>query len=514
MDINNLIAQTKALSWEDPTSQIESLSFENTFDDCLPLVGHVISQKTHNNQSVYAALSKAWEFTVLFSFAVLGPNKFLFKLSKQEHLLKIQKQLTWNVNGSLIILQLWNPQPTLGELPLNKAPFWIQIHGLPLINMTTKTAISIGKGLGNLLKVDDLSGAKTTFKSYLRILMEIEVDNPLKPAFSFRRNGGEPLWIFLKYERLDIYYCSCGRISHKSANSMATPEERTPIRYAVSLKVNIFSNLLPSSPSLNTNPTKDTSQTQPSNPQISAMGLNQLSETGLSPNLFAKPTLNPTQPALSSKQQEISPPEHTLATDMSQPFSSTINATINTFSTASTQINPTTQPTIPHLFPTSQSSNQPSPQHPISLYPNQLNLEPSLSIILPFNPTKPPSPLPTSENIFTSTVISNFKNLLAKKSSHKPATNSKKTISTKTPQASPSFPNLITPMKSTPPNYNPSLVKKKRARLFGVLLPHKRGIGFSSLIAPTPDEMENPILMDITPKPPLQLPTRSYFKVS
>jgi hypothetical protein len=87
------------------------------------LVGHVISQKTHNNQFVFATVSKAWEFAIPFSFVVLGSNKFLSKLSKQDHLLKIQKQVTWNANGLLIILQLWNPQATLGELPLNKAPF-------------------------------------------------------------------------------------------------------------------------------------------------------------------------------------------------------------------------------------------------------------------------------------------------------------------------------------------------------------------------------------------------------
>jgi hypothetical protein len=98
-----------------------------------------------------------------------------------------------NVNGSLITLQLWHPQATLGELPLNKAPFRIQVHGLFLINMTTKIAISIGKGLGNLIKFDEMSGAKTTFKSFLRLLVEIEVDNPLKPGFSFCRNGGDPL---------------------------------------------------------------------------------------------------------------------------------------------------------------------------------------------------------------------------------------------------------------------------------------------------------------------------------
>jgi hypothetical protein len=69
------LVRTEALSWDDPSSQIANLSAETAQDECLPLVGHVISQKTHSNQSVFAALSKAWEFAVPFSFAVLGPNK-------------------------------------------------------------------------------------------------------------------------------------------------------------------------------------------------------------------------------------------------------------------------------------------------------------------------------------------------------------------------------------------------------------------------------------------------------
>jgi hypothetical protein len=123
MDMESLIASTKALSWDDPTSQIASLSSEIVSDACLPLVGHVISLKTQNNQSVYVALAKAWEFAVPFSFAVLGPNKFLFKLSKPEHLSRIIKQVTWNVNGFLIILQQWQPQATLNELTFLTAPF-------------------------------------------------------------------------------------------------------------------------------------------------------------------------------------------------------------------------------------------------------------------------------------------------------------------------------------------------------------------------------------------------------
>ena len=80
-DLDSLIAQTKALSWEDPSSQLESLP-EQVFEEYLPLVGHVISQKVHNNQAVYASLIKAWPFATPFSFAALGPNLFLFKFSK------------------------------------------------------------------------------------------------------------------------------------------------------------------------------------------------------------------------------------------------------------------------------------------------------------------------------------------------------------------------------------------------------------------------------------------------
>jgi hypothetical protein len=114
--------------------------------------------------------------------------------------------------------------------------------------MTTKIVISIGKGLGNLIKVEDSSSDKKTFRSFLRLLVEIEVCNPLKPGFTFHRDGGESLWIFLKYERLDIYCTFCGRIDHKLLYCMAPPKEKFPQKYSIFLQVNIFSNLLNTSP--------------------------------------------------------------------------------------------------------------------------------------------------------------------------------------------------------------------------------------------------------------------------
>jgi hypothetical protein len=57
--------------------------------------------------------------------------------------------------------------------------------------LTVRNAIAIGKCLGNLIKVDDACAVGQTFRTYLRMLVEVDVFEPLKPGFHFRREGGE-----------------------------------------------------------------------------------------------------------------------------------------------------------------------------------------------------------------------------------------------------------------------------------------------------------------------------------
>jgi hypothetical protein len=277
--MEELIALTEAISWDDPSSQLETIPVETILQDSLPILVHIISQKTHNNQAVCAALSKAWDFAIPFSFVALGPNKYLLKFSKKEHIDKINQQVTWNVNGCLLTLQKWSPTATLGEIASHKFHFWIQIHGLPLENMTTRNAIAIGKGLGDFLKADDAVGQPIPkFRSYLRVLAEIDVHAPLKPGFQFRRDNGDQVWIALKYERLDIYCTSCGCIGHKKDNCRAPQAACTPGKYAISLLVNIFSNLPPSDAGAKSS-SKSSSLSQPSSAQFHSKEVVQSPET-------------------------------------------------------------------------------------------------------------------------------------------------------------------------------------------------------------------------------------------
>ena len=102
--------------------------------------------------------------------------------------------------------------------------------------MSTKNGIAIGKGLGHLLKIEDASVVTSTFRSYLKILVEIDSLKPLKPGFSLARPDGATSWVSLKYERLDAYCIDCGVIGHKQMFCQAPQTDRFPAMYKFLLK--------------------------------------------------------------------------------------------------------------------------------------------------------------------------------------------------------------------------------------------------------------------------------------
>jgi hypothetical protein len=358
-DVDSLIAQTAALSWEDPSSQLETLPQELIPSEVLPLVGKIISQKTQHNQTVHAALVKAWFFANPFSFAVLGPNLFLFKFSDQSHISRILSNV-WNVNGSLLAIQVWKPSATIMDLPLFEVPFWIQIHGLPLQNMTIKNAIAIGKGLGQFMKVEDNSGETMAFRSYLKVLVSIDVHKPLIFGFNFNRGDGSHCWVGLKYERLDVYCTDCGKIGHHQTSCLARLVEKHPNRYQISLKVNVFSNLPVSmsaasatvnhqesviSLGLNSNTPCFPSLTPKENQQnICTSSKNPLSKP--SPALWSQPPKSVTTPP-----QDLPCTTYTLAVTMEKTIEHTLNALSlfhNPIQLFSNTTSPSTSQSIPN----------------------------------------------------------------------------------------------------------------------------------------------------------------------
>jgi hypothetical protein len=90
----------------------------------------------------------------------------------------------WNIKGSLLVLKPWTPEVTFDEVELSTCPFWVQVHGLPLQNMTARNAISIGKSHGNLMAVENSKTPGIICTHHLRIRVEIDTTKPLVPGFT------------------------------------------------------------------------------------------------------------------------------------------------------------------------------------------------------------------------------------------------------------------------------------------------------------------------------------------
>lgn len=113
-----------------------------------------------------------------------------------------------------MVLKEWLPAQSLQEFDLKHTAFWIQIHGLPLEIITQKSAIKIGKSLGNLLDVDENFIPEESTKQFLRIRMEIDVTQPLIDGVIYPRLKDLPAKISFKYECLSEFYYICGSIGH------------------------------------------------------------------------------------------------------------------------------------------------------------------------------------------------------------------------------------------------------------------------------------------------------------
>jgi hypothetical protein len=57
--------------------------------------------------------------------------------------------------GHLFNIQEWSPNLAAHEVMFDKAPFWVQIHGLPMDMITLRNAAKIAKVIGDLIEVEN-----------------------------------------------------------------------------------------------------------------------------------------------------------------------------------------------------------------------------------------------------------------------------------------------------------------------------------------------------------------------
>ncbi|CAL1409409.1 unnamed protein product [Linum trigynum] len=159
-------------------------------------------------------------------------NLFLFTFSNTEIRDKIWRDRPWSLSNTLTAIERYNGRGRPEDVPIEKMAMWVQIHGLHQNQRNEENMVTIGSSYFlELLDLDRASLDYTGYRRFLRILVEVDIREPVPTGFDFpfidEFSGVEHCEVIdFKYERLVELCYYCGRIGHNWQTCRRMNEER------------------------------------------------------------------------------------------------------------------------------------------------------------------------------------------------------------------------------------------------------------------------------------------------
>lgn len=101
-----------------------------------------------------AAWSPIWHVAM----TTLEDNLFLFSFEHRVDQSKVIREGPWRFNQFMLVMKEVYKDTPMSRSILTSIPFWIQIHNVPVLRRTERTARSLGGLLGTVLDVDIKQG--------------------------------------------------------------------------------------------------------------------------------------------------------------------------------------------------------------------------------------------------------------------------------------------------------------------------------------------------------------------
>lgn len=158
------------------------------------LVGKVFTQNGFNTRAFKTTMAQAWKVKHSVEIREAGKNLFTFRFFDERDRSWVLKQGPWSFNRSLIVLQILDPHKNPSEVVLDRTPFWIRVHDLPLALRTESIAKSIGDSLGGYIGWD--KNEDNRLGLFLRFRAWIKISCPLRRSTVIARPGREPIKVW------------------------------------------------------------------------------------------------------------------------------------------------------------------------------------------------------------------------------------------------------------------------------------------------------------------------------
>ncbi|KAJ4870406.1 Uncharacterized protein Rs2_47984 [Raphanus sativus] len=223
-----------------PDLEFEDLIEENT----LSVIVRCLNPYAHKVGGLVKALPPIWGMEDRVRGRGVGEQKVQFIFNSDNDLQFVLNKGPWFVNGWMVALDQWSPNPHPEFL--QRIPFWIRIRGLPIHLLKKEIVESLLGPLGEVGPVE-LHAKNSDSLEYVRARVSISTEEPLQFRRIARFRSGETVPTELEYEKLLKVCYTCKKLTHDQTKcplqAYIAPEfNRGP--QGKSLKANLRSKLL------------------------------------------------------------------------------------------------------------------------------------------------------------------------------------------------------------------------------------------------------------------------------
>ncbi|KAK9990863.1 hypothetical protein SO802_025848 [Lithocarpus litseifolius] len=214
MDVSDLIVRTENFSCREIRLELPPRQTA-TKNSNLTLLAKLITSKPISLNLVKEITVKAWRPVYPLEVKRLDKDVFMFTFQHETDLYKVHQKRPWSIRGGHLILKKWHPDLIWQEVDFSTSTVWVQVHDLPTLWKTEDNLKKIGSVVGKVIEVELIGVEGGAWKKFIRLRVDITVDNPLIPGIFLPRPKKKDLWIGLKYERLAEVCYNCGIIGHE-----------------------------------------------------------------------------------------------------------------------------------------------------------------------------------------------------------------------------------------------------------------------------------------------------------
>lgn len=200
-------------------------------EDKFFLVGTLWSNRTFNNQALISLMKTLWRPRKGIDVDVISDNRFLFTLYAKGDVERIMEGCPWMFDKHILLMQHIHNMEQPSKVILQKAIFWMRIYDLPLGVLKEGVIEKIGSKAGTVLALGHRKNHYIGGR-YVRVRVEVDVRHPLARGTQLQIRGRPPMFIAFKYERLQHFCYTCGRLGHTDRDCEAADSPDLPNQYS------------------------------------------------------------------------------------------------------------------------------------------------------------------------------------------------------------------------------------------------------------------------------------------